>query len=140
MFKPVFLITAFVLTLLSFDGTCQKKNKDDIQFYMPTESISWGDDNRPENAPKRKSVAVIYKSSAVSFLYGNPCAVDATMAMGFIYDINIKGAPGSVTPFKQNWNNMMVNIKLIFTRSPFWKLILNKRIKNCRERSGDFVG
>jgi hypothetical protein len=133
----------FVFLLMSFfcaDSYAQKKKQDNITDYFPTESSSWIDANTPKNAPKRKMISLIYKSDASGLLYGNPCAVDATKAMGFIYSLNLEGAPGSTPKFKRLANNILVNIKLIFTRSPFWKLILNKRINDCRERSGDFVG
>jgi len=73
-------------------------------------------------------------------LYGNPCAVEATRKMGFEYIIQPKGVPGGENFLLMQGNNLMVNVKLIFTRSPFWKFILNKRISQCRVDSGDIVG
>jgi len=138
-FKFVFIALSICL-LSPFFGFGQKKDKDNLVDHFPTQTTDWVDANISKNAPKRQNLNVIYKSQAVGLLYGNPCAVDAAKDMGFIYTVHIKGVPGSVPKFRRAVNNTLVNIKLIFTRSPFWKLILNKRIKECRERSGDFVG
>lgn len=91
-------------------------------------------------APKRKNISYIYKRKATGILFGNPCAIKATRRMGFEYVLQPKGVPGSPGRFNALMNNFFVNIKLTFTRSPFWKLILNERMKECRTNSGDFVG
>ncbi len=90
--------------------------------------------------PKRKTINYIYKYDQKNVLFGNPCAVKVTRKMGFEYVLQPKGVPGSPGKGKALWNNFLVKTKLVFTRSPFWKLILNKRQKDCRTRSGDIVG
>ncbi|MEQ8238423.1 MAG: hypothetical protein RIA69_04380 [Cyclobacteriaceae bacterium] len=137
---PKLLIVAFFLFFTCLAVSAQKKKEDDLTSYFPTRGISFQNSAMPANAPVRKDYSVIYKPDAFGILYGNPCAVEATMKMGFIYTVNVDGIPGSVTGFKKFLNNAGVNLKLIFTRSPFWKLILNQKIKKCRQLSGDFVG
>ena len=60
--------------------------------------------------------------------------------MGFEYLVEPARLPGSKTWKGKFLNNLWVKTKLVVTRSPFWKLILNNRIKKCRKMSGDLVG
>ncbi len=109
--------------------------------HFPTENVKFKKDaNNPANQPKRKKISYIYKERSEGTLYGNPCAVEATRKMGFEYVLQPAGLPGSPGQNEQEKNNFLVNLKLIFTRGPFWKVRLNKRIKQCRINSGDIVG
>jgi len=139
---PKLLIASFFLFFACIDVSAQwrRVNEDDIKVYFPTSSTGIPNDAIPHNNEERVYYSVIYKSDAFGILYGNPCAVEATMDMGFIYTVNVDGLPGSITGFNRFLNNAGVKFKLFFTRSPFWKLILNQKIKKCRELSGDFVG
>lgn len=121
----------------------KKKKPDDPEAYFPTENINskFSDDNTRENIPKKKIYSVIYKYKLEGTLYGNPCALEETQRMGFIYVVQPKGFLPTNRPWPLVWvNNLWVNTKLIFTRSPFWKSILKKRIDACRDKSGDMVG
>ncbi len=125
------------------DNCNAQKKPNDPEAYFPTENINskFKDDNTRENIPKTKVYPVLYKYSLEGTLYGNPCALEETMKMGFIYVVQPRGW----LPTNRSWpmvalNNIWVNTKLIFTRSPFWKLILKKRIDACRDKSGDIVG
>ena len=109
--------------------------------HFPTENVKFNKDaNNSGNHPKRKRISYIYKENSKGILYGNPCAVEATRKLGFEYVLQPAGLPGSPGQKEQERNNFLVNLKLIFTKGPFWKLILNKRIKQCRINSGDIVG
>ena len=90
--------------------------------------------------PKRKKIMIIYVPDASKILYGNPCATFETHRMGFEYVVEPRNGMESKTWKGKFLNNLGVKTKLVVTRSPFWKLILKKRIKKCREQSGDFVG
>jgi hypothetical protein len=117
------------------------KKTEDFRNYIPTENVdSRKEANTNRNKPKRKTILYIYKNDLKGILYGNPCAIEATREMGFEYVMNPFGVPGSMLPDEQFSNNIMVNLKLIVTRSPFWKIILNRKIKKCKEKSGDMVG
>jgi len=98
------------------------------------------DANSPDLRSKKKKYDVIYRPNPKGILYGNPCAVEATHQMGFEYLVEARGIPGSKSQKGKFINNLWVKTKLVFTRSPFWKMSLNKRFKQCRRMSGDFVG
>lgn len=95
---------------------------------------------RNARPPKRKNVSYIYKTDTKGVYFGNPCVMKATRRMGFEYVLQPPGVPGSPDEETAQLNNILVNLKLLFTRGPFWKMILKKRIKDCRTLSGDFVG
>lgn len=121
--------------------TVNAQNHHDLHKYIPTENVDAKKrGNRWKHRPKRKHYEVIYKRSTRGTLYGNPCALEATRKMGFEYVIQTPGIPGAVLLEDVRVNNFLVNVKLIFTRSPFWKLILNKKLKRCQQKSGDIVG
>jgi hypothetical protein len=94
--------------------------------------------NHRKYEPKRKTYSKLYKTSTKGTLYGNPCALEVTRKMGFEYVPLSQGHGKSTVGLILN--NTYVNGRLIVTRSPFWKLILKKRLKNCRTKSGDGVG
>lgn len=128
------------ILVMGFCAIGQAKTED-IRSKFPTENVTFGKQaNKRSNQPKRKNISFIYKDSSEDILYGNPCAVEATRKMGFEYVLQPPGLPGSASRKETELNNFLVNLKLIFTRSPFWKLILNKRIKECRLKTGDIVG
>lgn len=89
---------------------------------------------------KEKPISVIYVATPNGILYGNPCAVEETKKMNFVYVAQKPGLPGGETEEDMYYNNTIVKLKLVFTRSPFWKLILNRRIKKCAQKTGDIVG
>ncbi|GAB4245810.1 MAG: hypothetical protein Tsb0034_24520 [Ekhidna sp.] len=98
------------------------------------------DANKASNRPKRKNISLLYVPTADKILYGNPCATEETHKMGFEYIVEPRNGMESKTVKGKFLNNLWVKTKLVVTRSPFWKLILNNRIKKCRRQSGDFVG
>ena len=107
----------------------------------PTENIKMRqDDNTRKNKPKRKRIDVIIKNSPKGLLYGNPCVEEETMRMGFKYTVQNQGLPGTLKPVTLLIHNAKVYCRLALTKSPFWKMVLNRRIKDCRERSGDWIG
>jgi hypothetical protein len=91
-------------------------------------------------APDRKKIRYIVKNAPADILYGNPCMVEETRKMGFEYVIQSRNQPGKMREFARNWNNLITKLRLVLTRSPFWKLILNSRVKDCRRKTGDMVG
>ena len=139
---PKFItISIFLFSFLFFDeARAQKKDKSDFEKYIPTEKIDGRSDNKRKNRPKRKTYKHIVKNKTKKILYGNPCVLEATHKMGFEYVVQIKGSLGSVGEAKRIWNNFEVSVFLCVTRSPFWKLILNNKIKKCRIKSGDKTG
>ncbi len=129
-----------MLCIAFFISLAQKGDKT-VREYLPTENLSIKKNaNKPANRPDKKNIALIYTKDANKILYGNPCAMAETHRMGFEYILEPKNGMGSKTQKGKFFNNLLVKIKLLVTRSPFWKVILNKRIENCRQQTGDFVG
>lgn len=133
------IFLCIVLSGLSFFCIAQKK--DDLKDYIPTENLdSKKDSNKKAYKSKKRRYEVIYRPNAKKILYGNPCAVEATRKMGFEYIVESRRAVRSATQKGKFLNNLKVKTKLVLTRSPFWKLILKKKFKKCRQKSGDLVG
>ncbi len=135
--KRVLFFAIFVS--ITFCGLAQKEKT--VSEELPTENLDFRkDSNKKVNKPKRKNYSVIYVPNADKILYGNRCVLDETRKMGFEYLVEPRNIAGS-----KNWkgkflNNLWVKTKLVVTRTPFWKMILKKKIKNCRSMSGDLVG
>ena len=131
-----------ILFLLMFPikGFSQKKEKP-ISDHFPTGNLDiTKDDNKPANRPDRKNIRLLYVPNADKILYGNPCATEATHGMGFEYIVEPRNGLESKKSLGKFLNNLWIKTKLVATRSPFWKMILNNKIKKCRRQSGDFVG
>jgi hypothetical protein len=92
---------------------------------------------RPEG--KRHYMTII-KTHTKKTLYGNKCFEDFTRELGFVYEIQIKGQAGSLNGFTRFWHNAGTKTGLVFTAWPWWKLRVNKKRKDCRKSTGDFVG
>lgn len=129
------------MMLASCLAQAQKKKDDDLTSQFPTENTRFGlEANKAKNRPDRKNISYLYVESSKNILYGNPCATEATRKMGFEYVVQPLGIPGSPEADEIEKHNFLVKLKLFFTRGPFWKLVINKRIKECAAKSGDIVG
>ncbi|MFY0687321.1 MAG: hypothetical protein JXQ90_09155 [Cyclobacteriaceae bacterium] len=133
--RYIFFILTF--TIFSVSVNAQRTSIDE---FGPTDHIVKKKSQVKKNAPKRKKISYVVKNKSQHYLYGNPCMKEATQRMGFEYIVQTPGLPGSVKRWRQILDNSLIFGKLIVTRSPFWKMILNKRVKDCRQKSGDWVG
>lgn len=109
------------------------------------ENPSWALDKQKKNDaiktfPKRIKTRYIIITETKGVLHGNPCAVQETQKMGFQYLLLRKGQPGYETTWDKVANNVWIKTGLVVRKSPFWKMILKKRIEDCRVNTGDFVG
>lgn len=95
---------------------------------------------KKERPVGRRHYMTIIKTHTKNTLYGNKCFEDFTRQLGFTYQIQVKGQPGSLNGFTRFWHNAGTKTALVFTAWPWWKLRVNKRYKECRKSSGDFVG
>lgn len=118
-------------TALYGQETMPKTNTTDIHAKVNKDKV------RPE---KKRHYMTIIKPNTKGMLYGNKCFEDYTLSKGYHYDIQTKGKQGSMSGFSRFWHNVGVNVALIFTKGPWWKLSANKKMKECRKLSGDFVG
>ena len=97
--------------------------------------------NIKKERPKgRRHYMTIIKNDTKNILYGNKCFEDFTRKLGFIYEVQTKGYAGSMNGFARFWHNAATKTALVFTAGPWWKARVNKRRKECRATSGDFVG
>jgi hypothetical protein len=92
---------------------------------------------RPDG--KRHYMSII-KTNTKKTLYGNKCFEDFTRQLGFTYEVQATGRQGDLNGFTRFWHNTATKTALVFTAWPWWKLRVNKRYKECRKSSGDFVG
>ena len=92
---------------------------------------------RPEGT---RHYLTIIKKNTKNTLYGNKCFEDFTRKLGFIYEVEMKGRAGSMSGFARFWHNAATKTALFFKAGPWWKARVNKRLKECRTLSGDFVG
>ena len=129
------------LFLIGWATICLAQKEKTVQEHLPTENLEMRkDSNKAFNKPKRKKYAFIYVPDGDKILYGNQCVLEQTHKMGFEYVVEPRKIAGSKTWKGKFLNNLWVKTKLVVTRSPFWKLILKKKIKECRNMSGDLVG
>ncbi|RUA27383.1 MAG: hypothetical protein DSY77_17470 [Bacteroidetes bacterium] len=62
-----------------------------------------------------------------------------TQRFGYEYVVMPKNASKFHSGFQRTAHNFFVKTALFF-RNPFWKIISNKKAKECRQKTGDYVG
>ena len=135
----VLIIWVLVLPKVTFGQTSKPVNP--LSKYIPTENVdSRKESNKRRNRPETSEYDYIYKQDISGMLLGNACAIQATHDMGFEYVLQPVGGVNGISAFRAKMNNLWINTKLVFKRTPFWKIILDNKIKTCREKSGDFAG
>jgi len=109
---------------------------------MPTSKVDArvNDDARDKRPPAENIQFIYQKTNRKKSLVGNPCAIQATRKMGFEYTLEHNPNAGFRSNFSRSKHNFGVKTKLFFTRGPWWKATVNKRIKNCAKKSGDRRG
>lgn len=95
---------------------------------------------KKKEAPKEKKLLFIVKNNTSGILYGNKCFLDIQHSMGFEYLIQPKGQRLNRNEFGRNLHNFGIKFALIFKNGPFYGIKLNKKKKECRKLTGDFVG
>ncbi|MCF6361242.1 MAG: hypothetical protein L3J29_10840 [Cyclobacteriaceae bacterium] len=96
-------------------------------------------DKRKER-PDKKRYKTIVKNDTKRILYGNKCFEEFTQSLGFMYEVQNKNTSGSLNGAARFFHNAGTKTALFFTAWPWWKLRVNKKKKDCRKLSGDFVG
>jgi hypothetical protein len=97
-------------------------------------------DDKRQNRPKVKNIVFIYKKNTLNTLYGNPCALDVTRRWRFEYAVEDNTNVYFKKSFARATNNLWVKTRLFFTKGPWWKLVINKRFKDCQVKTGDATG
>jgi hypothetical protein len=132
------LILALVLTATVSLSFGQQKT----DSIPPTNSTDVNSkiDIKKERPEGTRHYMTIIKKDTKNILYGNKCFEDFTRELGFIYEVQTKGRAGSMSGFARFWHNAATKTALCFKAGPWWKARVNKRRKECRTLSGDFVG
>ncbi len=137
--KAVFFLI-LVFSLFS-PRVCDAQAQNPLEDDLPTRKVDRKvKENKPSNFPKEKKVWYIYVKDGRKVLYGNPCAIQVTHNMGFEYGLDHRPEPG----FRPWWGRFKANTAtkamLFFTKGPWWKATVNKRLKGCALSSGDRRG
>lgn len=127
----VILISLLAANLSFAQETIPKTSTTDVNVKIK---------KKKERPVGRRHYMTIIKTHTKNTLYGNKCFEDFTRQLGFTYQIQVKGQPGSLNGFTRFWHNAGTKTALVFTAWPWWKQRVNKRYKECRKSSGDFVG
>ncbi|WP_224995146.1 hypothetical protein [Cesiribacter sp. SM1] len=96
---------------------------------------------RMKNEPAAaKEYMHLYRTNTRGTLLGNKCMEDYTEKMGFRYVMMPPDQDGSLTATEMRFHNFGVKFALLLKNGPFWHHRLNKQVKKCREKTGDFYG
>ena len=137
----VFGLLFFGVALGSFSLRAQISDEPFLQSESPTKNVD--KDVRVyhgEHTSKEKPVRFLIQKDTRGTLSGNKCVFDATHEMGFEYITLTKGDPGYENEWNRSRHNFGVKTYLFFTRGPFWKSKVKKKIDECRYRTGDYAG
>jgi len=104
-----------------------------------TEKIKNEPDLEPESNYKKRRLFSIYIKDTKNVLYGNPCMNKVTERFGYEYVVMPKNASKYHSGVNRIMHNFFVKTALFF-RNPFWKVISKKKAKECRQKTGDYVG
>jgi len=134
------LIRSFILLLflISLAFVSCKSHRDSQEFRYSSAT----DYYNAERFEREKMIRIrsMYTSSSKENLVGNSCVEEYTRKLGFIFIQPYLSPEYPVKVLDQWANNTWVKTIVLFRKGPFWQRKLRKRIKFCRESSGDFIG
>lgn len=129
------VILFFLLMCLS--GYAQD---DDLKFGN-TATTNKSPTNKPRHKELKSKRPIHWiKNDPGDLLLGNKCMEDLTTDMGFEYVVQVKGKHGYKSEIERLAHNLTAKIGIMFRNGPFWKFKLKKKRKECREKTGDYVG
>lgn len=96
--------------------------------------------DKEKERPEKKRYMTIIKNDTKGILYGNRCFEEFTQSLGFMYAVQNTNGSGGLNGPARFFHNAGTKTALFFTAWPWWKLRVNKKQKDCRKLSGDFVG
>jgi hypothetical protein len=139
MVQKLNLIGLLLCVLLVFSGSAQSQTKQDKKNSPPKKSTATSYQVDVAE-PKTETLYSLYQYNTRNSLPGNRCLEEYTRKLGFQYVIMPPNQTNSKTDFGLRLHNFGTKFILLLKNGPFWHHRLNKRIKECREKSGDFVG
>lgn len=126
------------LTLLDVSSTLAQTT---LEESLPTRKVDKKvKENKASNFPKERKIRYIYVKDGKKVLYGNPCAMQVTHLMGFEYGIEHRPDTRFVHWWRRFKTNTTTKTILFFTKGPWWKSTVNKKLKRCVQSSGDRRG
>ena len=93
-----------------------------------------------DHSSQGKRIRFLIRKDTRGTLSGNKCVTDVTHEMGFEFIPLTKGDPGYENEWMRFSHNLGVQSYLFFTKGPFWKSKVRKRIEECRVKTADFAG
>jgi len=121
----------------TFDAFCQKSEKE----YFPTPNTKIGaTPDAKKQGEKKPNIRYLVTNDTRETLTGNLCFEEVTMKMGFQYLAVPKGQAMNKNGFSRWRHNAGVKFMLTLTNGPCWKSKVNRKYKQCRFGSGDYVG
>ena len=115
--------------------------QDDLKFGDTGTTNKKSPTYKSKNKDFRKGHLIQWiKNDTKGLLLGNRCMEDVTRSMRFEYVVQPKGQPGNRSEFGRLIHNFFAKIGITFRNGPFWKFKLKKKRKECRRKTGDYVG
>ena len=130
-----------IIILLLMGKIMSVHAQEDIEKKFPTNKLRVKtEEDKKKHRPKERRLVYIYKTNTVNTLYGNLCALDVTRRWGFEYALEDNTTKNFKKTYHRTKNNFGVKIRLFFTKGPWWKLVINSRLKDCQVKTGDATG
>ena len=79
----------------------------------------------------------LYVRASEQVLYGNKCAEDEAKRMGIEFVLLSKDIGYGMSESSRQWSNFKTGFRAFFKNGFFWKRKLKKRIRLCKEATGD---
>ena len=139
--KRFFLLSIFVFgavfLVLPKHGISQDIDKN----YFPTpNTVTDAKPDPKKQRDKEKLIRFIIMNDTRGTLAGNLCFEEVTTKMGFQYLAVPVGQPPNKNGFARWRYNFGVKTMILLKNGPFWKMKVNKKYKECKYGSGDFIG
>jgi hypothetical protein len=136
MKHPFYLLLACLLLLHAAPLQAQQKAGKKRKGATTTTSY-----NAKIKHPKaQKEYMHLYQANTRGTLVGNRCMDEYTEKMGFRYLVMPAGMEDAPSPTQMRLHNFGVKFALLVKNGPFWHHRLEKRVRKCREKTGDYVG
>ncbi|EMR04571.1 hypothetical protein [Cesiribacter andamanensis] len=130
------LILASLLLAAGLPGQAQQKSKKKRKGATTTTSY-----NARIKPPKAaREYLHLYQPNTRGTLVGNHCMDEYTEKMGFRYLVMPAGMDDAPSPTQMRLHNFGVKCVLLVRNGPFWHHRVNKRVRKCREKTGDYAG
>lgn len=115
--------------------------QDDLKFGDTRTTNRKSPTYKSRNKDFRKTHLIQWiKNDTKGLLLGNKCMEEVTRSMRFEYVVQPKGQPGNRSEFGRLTHNFFAKLGITFRNGPFWKFKLKKKRKECRRKTGDYMG